>query len=33
MGLKLKKLSDRVVVEPDADEEKSYGGIILPDTA
>ena len=33
MGLKLKPLSDRVVVEPDAAEEKSSGGISLPDTA
>ncbi len=33
MGLKVKPLSDRVVVEPDAAEEKSSGGIILPDTA
>ena len=33
MGLKLKPLSDRVVVELDAAEEKSSGGIILPDTA
>ena len=33
MGLSLKPLSDRVVVEPAADEEKSSGGIILPDTA
>ena len=33
MGLSLKPLSDRVVVEPDAAEEKSSGGIILPDTA
>ena len=33
MGLKLKPLSDRVVVEPDAVEEKSSGGNILPDTA
>ena len=33
MGLKLKPLSDRVVVEPAAAEEKSSGGIILPDTA
>ena len=33
MGLKLKPLSDRVVVDPDAVEEKSSGGIILPDTA
>ena len=33
MGLSLKPLSDRVVVEPAATEEKSSGGIILPDTA
>ena len=33
MGLRLKPLSDRVVVEPAAAEEKSSGGIILPDTA
>ena len=33
MGLSLKPLSDRVVVEPAAAEEKSSGGIILPDTA
>ena len=33
MGLGLKPLSDRVVVEPAAAEEKSSGGIILPDTA
>ena len=33
MGLNLKPLSDRVVVEPAAAEEKSSGGIILPDTA
>ena len=32
MGLSLKPLSDRVVVEPAAAEEKSSGGIILPDT-
>ena len=32
MGLKLKPLSDRIVVDPDAAEEKSSGGIILPDT-
>ena len=31
--MKLKPLSDRVVVEPAAAEEKSSGGIILPDTA
>ena len=33
MGLSLKPLSDRAVVEPAAAEEKSSGGIILPDTA
>ena len=33
MSLSLKPLSDRVVVEPAAAEEKSSGGIILPDTA
>ena len=33
MGLSLKPLSDRVVVDPAAAEEKSSGGIILPDTA
>ena len=33
MGLSLKPLSDRVVVEPASAEEKSSGGIILPDTA
>ena len=33
MGLSLKPLTDRVVVEPAAAEEKSSGGIILPDTA
>ena len=33
MGLSLKPLSDRVVVQPAAAEEKSSGGIILPDTA
>ena len=33
MGLSLKPLSDRVVVEPAAAEEKSSGVIILPDTA
>ena len=33
MGWSLKPLSDRVVVEPAAAEEKSSGGIILPDTA
>ena len=33
MGLNIKPLSDRVVVEPAPAEEKSSGGIILPDTA
>ena len=33
MGLSLKPLSDRAVIEAAAAEEKSSGGIILPDTA
>ena len=33
MGLDLKPLADRVVVEPAPAEDKSAGGIILPDTA
>jgi chaperonin GroES len=33
MALSLKPLSDRVVVEPAPVEDKSAGGIILPDTA
>ncbi|MFH1852809.1 MAG: co-chaperone GroES [Candidatus Neomarinimicrobiota bacterium] len=33
MSLKLKPLADRVVVEPAPADEKSKGGIILPDTA
>ena len=33
MGLSLNPLSDRVVIEAAAAEEKSSGGIILPDTA
>lgn len=33
MSIKLKPLADRVVVEAAAAEEKSTGGIILPDTA
>ena len=33
MGLSLKPLSDRVANEAAAAEEKSSGGIILPDTA
>ena len=31
--MKLKPLSDRVVVKPDEAEEKTASGIILPDTA
>ncbi len=31
--MKLKPLHDRIIVEPAAKEEKSAGGIILPDTA
>lgn len=33
MSIKLKPLADRVVIEPVAADEKSAGGIILPDTA
>ncbi len=33
MALKIKPLADRVVVQADAADEKSDGGIILPDTA
>ena len=33
MGLSLKPLADRVVVEPAPAEDKSAGGIILPATA
>ena len=33
MGLSLKPLADRVVVEPAPPEDKCAGGIILPDTA
>ena len=33
MTLKVKPLSDRVVVEPAPAEDMSSGGIILPDTA
>ena len=33
LGLSLKPLADRVVVEPAPAEDKSAGGIILPDTA
>jgi len=32
-GLKLQPLGDRVVVEREASEEKTAGGIVLPDTA
>ncbi len=31
--MKLKPLGDRVIVKPKAPEEKTKGGIILPDTA
>ena len=31
--MKLKPLADRVIVKPSAAEEKTKGGIILPDTA
>ena len=33
MGLNVKPLADRVVVEPAPPEDKTSGGIILPDTA
>ncbi|MCH7819894.1 MAG: co-chaperone GroES [Candidatus Marinimicrobia bacterium] len=33
MALKIKPLADRVVVQADEAEDKSEGGIILPDTA
>ncbi len=33
MGLNIKPLADRVLVEPAAAEEKTVGGIIIPDTA
>jgi len=33
MGLKLKPLEDRVVVEPKEADDKTASGIILPDTA
>lgn len=33
MGIKLKPLADRVVVEPVEQEEKTASGIILPETA
>jgi chaperonin GroES len=33
MAVSLKPLADRVLVEPAAAEEKTVGGIIIPDTA
>lgn len=33
MSLKIKPLADRVIIEPAAAEEKTAGGIIIPDTA
>ncbi|MAY82720.1 MAG: co-chaperone GroES [Flavobacteriales bacterium] len=33
MSVKIKPLADRVLVEPAAAEEKTAGGIIIPDTA
>lgn len=33
MGLNVTPLADRVLVEPAAAEEKTVGGIIIPDTA
>jgi len=33
MAIKIKPLADRVVVEPESAEEKTAGGIIIPDTA
>lgn len=33
MGVNIKPLSDRVLIEPTAVETKSAGGIIIPDTA
>ena len=32
-NIKVKPLADRVLVEPSAAEEKTAGGIIIPDTA
>ena len=31
--MKMKPLADRVIIKPSAAEEKTKGGIILPDTA
>ena len=33
MGLNMRPLADRVIVEPAPPEDKTSGGIILPDTA
>jgi len=33
MSVNVKPLADRVLVEPEAAEEKTAGGIIIPDTA
>lgn len=33
MALNIKPLADRVLIEPAAAEEKTIGGIIIPDTA
>ena len=33
MGTKIKPIGDRVVIEPAPAEEKTAGGIIIPDTA
>jgi chaperonin GroES len=33
MGINIKPIADRVVVEPAAAEEKTAAGIIIPDTA
>ena len=33
MAIKIKPLADRVVIEPASAEEKTAGGIIIPDTA
>ena len=33
MSIKLKPLADRVVIEPAEAEQKTAGGIIIPDTA
>jgi len=33
MSVSLKPLADRVLVEPSAAEEKTVGGIFIPDTA